>query len=372
MRSPAKVLIAGGGVAGLEAALALRALAGDKVEVRLLSPRRDFLYRPHAVGEPFGTAHVSRYDLGELAERGDFKFDPTSLKGVDSEKKRAVTHDGAEVDYDFLIIAPGVKLLWSIPGVTMFWGGPDELDSQIVVERLQKKESRRLIFALPAGRTWSLPLYELAMLTEATLSKEPETEGPDLLVVTPEEKPLAVFGTRVSEAVDGLLAKRGIDVVAGTHPVKFEQGKLSVVPGDPIAADSVIAFPAMRGRQIEGIPHDEDGFVPTDDSGRIQGLSHAFAAGDVTTFPVKQGGIAAQQADLIAESIAAEVGCDIQPSSFDPVLRGVLWTGEGRKYLFAEIAGGHGETSTFSDEPPWSEQEGKILSKHLSPFLAES
>src|SRR6476619_1621569 len=114
MSSRAKVLIAGGGVAGLEAALALQALAPDKVEVELLAPRRDFLYRPLAVGEPFGTAHVARYDLAELAQRGGFTFNASSVKSVEPEKQRAVTHDLVEVGYDFLIAAPGVKLLWSI------------------------------------------------------------------------------------------------------------------------------------------------------------------------------------------------------------------------------------------------------------------
>jgi sulfide:quinone oxidoreductase len=372
MPSRSKILIAGGGVAGLEAALALKSLAGERVEVEMLTARRDLLYRPTAVGEPFRTASVGRYDLAELAERGGFGFNQTSLRSVDPEKRRAVPHDGGELDYDFLIVATGARPLWSIPGATMFWGGPDELDSELVVERLRDEEIGSLAFALPSGRTWSLPLYELALLTEANLATEGGADRPRLVIVTPEERPLGVFGPRVSDAVAALLEQRGIDLVAGAHPVKYEGGRLSIVPGDPIAAEAVIAFPAMCGREVEGIPHDEDGFIPTDDRGRIQGLSHAYAAGDVTTFPVKQGGIASQQADAIAESIAAEVGAEVEPRPFDPVLRGVLWTGEGRKYLFAEIAGGHGETSDLTDDPPWSEGEGKIVSRYLSPFLAEA
>ena len=90
----------------------------------------------------------------------------------------------------------------------------------------------------------------------------------------------------------------------------------------------------------------------------------------MTAFPIKQGGIASQQADVIAESIAAEIGCEIDPRPFDPVLRGVLWTGEGHRYLHGRPAGGHGEESGLSEEPPWPEQEGKIVSRYLSDFLA--
>lgn len=372
MPSRAKVLIAGGGVAGLETALALQALAPEKVEVELLAPRQDFLYRPLSVGEPFDTAHVARYDLTELASRGGFTFTLSSLKAVEAENKRAVTHDGVELDYDFLVFVPGVKLFWSVPGATLFWGGPDELDSETVVKRLGEERIDNLVFALTAGRTWSLPAYELAMLTEASLSGKDVASRPQVLMVTPEDRPLAVFGRNVSEAVTGLLEERGIGLVTGTHPVRFEHGVLTVAPGDSISADAAIAFPAIQGRKIAGIPHDDDGFVPTDEVGRILGVAQAYAAGDVTTFPVKQGGIASQQADVIAESIAAEAGVDIQPKPFDPVLRGVLWTGRGKKYLYAEIGGGHGETSSISDEPPWTEPEGKIVSRYLSPFLAES
>ena len=47
-----RVVIAGGGVAALEAALALRALAEDRVSVELLAPETQFWYRPLAVTEP--------------------------------------------------------------------------------------------------------------------------------------------------------------------------------------------------------------------------------------------------------------------------------------------------------------------------------
>jgi sulfide:quinone oxidoreductase len=92
----------------------------------------------------------------------------------------------------------------------------------------------------------------------------------------------------------------------------------------------------------------------------------------VTTFPVKQGGIATQQADAAAEAIAAELAADVEARPFDPVLRGVLWTGGQPRYLYGRLTGGHGETSTFSDTPPWTEPEQKIVGRYLTPFLAEA
>lgn len=362
-----RVLIAGGGVAGLEAALALRDLTGEKLEIELLCPRREFLYRPYAVGEPFGSAEVQRFDLGRLAEKAGFELNLSSLKSVEADDRRALIGDDTTADYDHLIIATGVKLLWSIPGATIFWGGPDELDAENVVRKLEAGEIERLIFTMPAGRSWSLPLYELALIADSRLPRG----GAQLVVVTPEEAPLRIFGREVSEAVGALLEERGIEVVTAAHPVKFEAGKLTIAPGNPIDADAVISLPRMEGRRVGGVPHDDAGFVPTDFHGRVQGLAGVYAAGDVTTFPVKQGGIASQQADAVAEVIAAEVDSGIDPRPFDPVLRGVLWTGDGHRFLSGRLAPGHGQPATVDEQAPWKEHDGKIISRYLTRFLAE-
>ena len=190
------------------------------------------------------------------------------------------------------------------------------------------------------------------------------------MVVTPEEAPLRIFGREVSGQIKELLADREIELVPGTHPKKFEAKHLTIAPGEPIYADAVISLPRIEGRRVEGIPHDDQGFIPTDYHGRVQGLDDVYAAGDVTAFPVKQGGLASQQADAIAEMIASSVEPGVEPRPFEAILRGVLWTGDGTKYLLGRLAPGHGERSSLTDEPPWPEQEGKIISRYLSDFLA--
>lgn len=370
----AHVLVAGGGVAGLETALALRELAGERAEVEICSPRRDFIYRPFAVGEPYGSAHVRRYDLEEIAERCGFGYTWSSLESVDGRRKTATTFDQELRPYDYLVIAPGVRHLWAVPGATTFWGLPDEFDAESVVGKLGTSELRRLVFAMPASHTWSLPLYELALLAGARQEGEALAgTRTRISIVTPEEAPLIVFGRGASDSVADLLEEREIEVLAGTHPVRFDRERkaLAVAPGRGVPADGVISLPRMEGRRFGGVPHDEHGFISTDDHGRIPDLDGAFAAGDITTFPVKQGGIAAQQADVIAATIAAELGCDVETRPFEPVLRAALWTGKGTRYLYGHPTGGHGEVSTLSEEPPWPEQGAKIVSRYLSPLLEE-
>jgi sulfide:quinone oxidoreductase len=367
-----RVLIAGGGVAGLEAAIALRDMCDGEVEIEICSPGDEFIYRPFSVGEPYGTSHAQRYDLEALARGCGAALRKTSLASVDTGQRFVTSTDGARISYDHLIVASGVKLLRSVPGAVMFWGTSDEPDVENVVRDLGTSDIRRLVFTMPARHSWSLPLYELAMLADSRLSEE-GASGDDvqLKVVTPEDAPLSIFGRRASDPVGRLLEERGIEVVTGTHPVKFEHGHLSVAPGDDIEADAVISLPRMEGRVIDGIPHDEDGFIPVDDHGRVRGVERIYAAGDVTTFPVKQGGIATQQADVVAEAIAADLGTEIDPKPFHPILRGVLLTGAGRRYLYGPLSGGHGDESILTDESPWPWKKGKIMSRYLSAFLSK-
>jgi sulfide:quinone oxidoreductase len=192
-----------------------------------------------------------------------------------------------------------------------------------------------------------------------------------VLVVTPEESPLAVFGRGAAERVSELLEGRGIEVITGATPVRFSDRVLTVSHSAPLAVDAVVTMPKMEGRTIAGVPHDLDGFIGVDAHCRIRGMRDAFAAGDVTQFPVKQGGIASQQADVAAEAIAADLGCKVPSKDFDPVLRGVLWTGAEPLYLSGHLAGGHGETSIAADEPPWDgDEEGKLVGRYLTPFFA--
>jgi sulfide:quinone oxidoreductase len=368
--SKPRVLIIGGGVGGIEAMVALHDLCGHRVEIAVHAPRREFLYRPLAVTEPFGAGEVLKFDLQQLTERCGAFFSIGSIISVDPGGQRVTTYDGAEVEYDYLVVACGARMLWTVLGAATFWGGSDEDASADVVRKLQAGTLRKVIFTMPGGFGWPLPIYELALLAAAHL-KDADAPSAELRIVTPEDAPLQLFGVRASEQMGQLLAERGIEIVTGASPIRFENGQLDIAPGDSIEADAVVSAPSFEGRSVEGLPHDEDGFIPVDEHSLVRGLQDVFAVGDVTNFPVKQGGIATQQADAAAEVIAAQIGNPVEPQPFEPVLRAVLLTGEEPKYLYGKLGGGHGETSTFSDDPPWRD-EGKIVGKYLAPFLAST
>jgi sulfide:quinone oxidoreductase len=100
----------------------------------------------------------------------------------------------------------------------------------------------------------------------------------------------------------------------------------------------------------------------------VPGLEDIYAAGDAIDFPIKHGGLAAQQADVAAQAIAAQAGASLTPEMFDPVIHGMLLTYGKPRYLTAQISGGHGFSSEISDTPTWS-PPGKIVARYLAPYL---
>jgi sulfide:quinone oxidoreductase len=362
-----RVVIAGGGVAALEAALALRALAEDRVSVELLAPETQFWYRPLAVAEPFDLGEVRHFDLAELATAAGATFSPGALTSVDAGSRLAQTSVGSSVPYDVLLVACGAGATPAVPGALTFRGPADTERIRQLLEEIVAGQVARLAFVVPWGAVWSLPIYELALMTAAYLA-ERELERVELALVTPEDEPLQLFGRAGSDAVRQLLEERGIALHTGSCPVKLVDGELRLVPEGTIAADRVVALPRLRGPRIDGLPQTVEGFLPVDAHGQVHGLADVFAAGDITSFPVKQGGIATQQADAAAELIAANAGADLAPQPFRPVLRGLLLTGRQPRYLRHELTGGAGDVSVASPEPLWW-PPAKIVGRYLAPFL---
>ena len=362
-----RVLIAGGGVAALEAALALRALAEERVSVELVGPEPHFWYRPLSVAEPFELGEAQSFELSKLALAAGATFSLGTLMGVDSKRHEAHTSVG-DLPYDVLLIACGATPTPALPGALTFRGPADADKIRALLAEIVAGTVRRVAFVVPSGAVWSLPIYELALMTAAYV-QEHQIEHAEITLVTPEDQPLGLFGDDAADAVRELLDERRIAVRAGTHAAEIVAGELRFIASGHCEVDRVVALPRLHGPGLDGVPQNLDGFIPVDNHGRVRGLADVFAAGDITSFPVKQGGIAAQQAYAVAEFIAAGVDAKPEPKPFRPVLRGLLLTGRQPRYLRHELTGGSGPSSSVSPEPLWW-PPGKIVGRYLAPFLA--
>ncbi|GAC1435881.1 MAG: hypothetical protein NVSMB51_06150 [Solirubrobacteraceae bacterium] len=365
---PFKVLIAGGGVAALEALMALRALAGARVEITLLSPATTFHYRPLAVLEPFGSAPAHQYSIREIADAHDASVIEDSLGWVDTSRKVVGTGSASEIPYDALLLALGARAYPAFEQVATLDASTLGETFHGVIQDIEEGYSHSIAFVAAPGAAWPLPLYELALLTAHRGYDSSATV--ELSLITPEEAPLAIFGREASNAVSDILASAGI-LLHTSADVHVRAGTITMHPGArPVHPDRIIALPRLVGPAVRGLSAASGGFIPVTEYAQVKGVSDVFAAGDATDFVVKHGGVAAQQADVAATSIASLAGVDVVAQRFRPVIRGKLLTADGPRYLTARITGGAGFSSTFSDECPWSPPT-KIAAQFLGQYLEE-
>ena len=376
---PSRVVIAGGGVAAVEALLALRALAGAGPRITLLAPEPALAQRPGSVAAPFGVGAPGGLALDDLARHVRFERRRVALAAVEPDRRVAEDAYGGRFEYDALLVAVGARPVPALPGAITFTG-PREVAALTAAIDAAATDGARLAFVVPLASGWSLPAYELAIMAAVEL-RDRGVERPAVSLVTAEPAPLWAFGPEAGAAMERLLAERGIALHAGATARAAVPGALELAGRPPVPADAVIALPRHKGPVIAGLPADAAGFIPVDAWGRVLGADGIFAAGDATTFPIRQGGLATQQADTAAEMIAAGLGANVTPTPFRPVLRGMLLTGGAPLYLRAQLSGtGAPEAGVARPAPrrPVAEVSGralwwppgKVAGRYLTPLLA--
>ena len=356
-----RVVIAGGGVAGLEAALAIRQLAAD-ASVELITRDASFAYRQLSVVEPFTDAKTVRVSYDALRTRG-ITVTQGLLSRVHAAGRLAVLADGDARSFDALLLAVGAAPRMAVRrGITFTGPASTDLLRQLV-DDVDRGVVRRVAFVVPRGVTWALPLYELALQLAARANAA--GMGAEACIITAESRPLEVFGSTVSAQIERLLQRARIAVDCGVDVSMPSEG--IVVAGSAAArpVDRVIALPVLTGRPISGLPATVDGFIPVDAAGRVEGVPRVFAAGDGTDGAIKQGGMAAQQADRAVATMLAEHDVDVPAPADPPSLNALLITGTGTWYMRRRADSSHGEISA---RPLWS-PPSKIVGRHLSPFL---
>jgi sulfide:quinone oxidoreductase len=360
------VVVLGGGVAGVEAVLALNDLAPEQTEVTLVSADRDFILKPLAVEEPFSGEPPERHDLDALMSELGGRFVQARATAV-RPSDHVVELESEELGYDALLVALGARMSAPLEDARVLHPTESLAVDDAIREAAASPEGK-LAVVIPSGggAAWPLPAYELALMT-GRRAKELGAGDLTIELVTPEERPLGAFGVRPADAVAQLLRERGIALLTATRLEQQPGGKLVKHPGgEAYAAGSILALPLLHGPALDGLPHDQDGFIPIDGQARVVGTEDVWAAGDGTNFPIKQGGLAAAEADAAAEDIAQRHGAEVEAKPFDPVLRGQLLTGSDSLHLSSR-AGVEGAGTASADALWWP--PGKVVGRYLPSIL---
>ncbi len=367
LKVPFKVLIVGGGVAALEAALAVRDFGGERIATTMIAPNAEFVYRPLTVREPFGYSEARHYSLEDIAADIGVELRADRFRWLDAERRLVHTEGGEQLSYDALLLALGARLYPRYKHALTIDDKRINEDFHGLIQDIEGGFVGQLAFVIPSGTVWPLPMYELALMT-ASRAQDMNIDL-SITIATPEDGPLAIFGASASDGVRQLLEDNGILTITSAHSEVPESGLVAISPGSrELHVDRIVALPELVGPSLAGVPGGQSGFIPVDAYCQVRGVERVYAAGDATEFAVKHGGIAAQQADVAAQAIAALAGVAVEPKPFHPVIHGILLTGGEPRYLSAHITGGHGSSSQFSNAPTWSPPT-KIAAKYLAPYL---
>jgi sulfide:quinone oxidoreductase len=386
-----RVVIAGGGVAALEALAGLRALADDRVEATLLCPVATFSYRPLSTAVPFTFREQRTRSLAEIASDLGARFVHDGLAQVDASRTRVLTRDGDFLPYDSLLVAVGARVSHR-PGSGPIWSRTGEGVATLarLLRELEAGTARSVAFVVPPGAAWPMDAYELAFVARLAASRSGGESR--VLVVTAERGPVEALGPAASEAVADELARADIEFVTGVELPEVQPGEeagsdvlTSVMPrlargrgpdrnnvtlhldsGSPLAVDRVLRLPAVHGPAIPGMAHDANGFLMVDGHARTSPDPRVYAAGDATALSLKHSTLSSAQATAAAEAMAAAAGADIEPTAWSPTLYGLLT-------LPPHTPGARGSPWLPDGEPVthslwWP--PGHVAGRHLAPYLA--
>ncbi len=361
---PVGVLVAGAGVAGLETMVALRGLARDAVAATLVAPDDTFSLRALGVYEAFGHPSARRYQLSALMRALDAGRRQDTVAAVDRERREVRLRSGSVVPYDALVVAVGAITYPAYDHGVLFDLPRNGKAIEALLRDVRAGRVSSVAVVVPQRSAWPFPAYELALLL-ASVHPRP---GLAITLVTAEPEPLVAFGRPAAEMIRAEFAASGIGLVCGVA-ARVPSARIVELPhGRRIRAERIVHLPLAAGPRISGLPCDPDGFVRVGADLHVDDDPDVFAVGDGIASAYKHGGLAALQADAVAQEIARRAGAVFEPKAYVPALHAVLRTEHGPRYLRAAPPGGDGE-SIVSDECLWWPPT-KVASRWLTPWLA--
>ena len=215
---PLRVVIAGGGIAGIEALLALHDLGEAQLRLTLIAPDPDFVLKPLAVAEPFAAGHRQRVPLAEITDSLGAELRRDTVTGIHDERRVVLCESGADVPYDVVVLAPGGhQFAPYASGALTFGMTRDPMAYNGLLADLEAGYCRSVAFVVPPGTSWALPLYEIALMTARQVWSM-NRDNASMTLITPEASPLAVFGPEASDAVAHLLRRPASHSRPGSTP----------------------------------------------------------------------------------------------------------------------------------------------------------
>lgn len=324
-----RIVVLGGGFAGLETAFYLRMRLGGRGRLTLVSDQDYFLFKPNTIYIPFGLdPERLKIPLREPTARRNIAFVKARARSIDVDRK-TVEADGQTIPYDFLYVATGAGMRpEEIPGLREYaqtiWTPEDMLRLRKafadLVEDVENGRRRRVLFLVPPNNKCSGPLYEMVFMLDTWLRRHKVRGGVDISWSTYERGYIQAFGPRLNDVVADEFERRNVTGYTQYVVEQITDDAVAFKHGGRLPYDLLISFPPyVASTPFPGLPVDDRGFIATELSTRqVKGRPEIYAVGDAGDFPVKQAFLAFLQADAASEHLAAQMLGAEPTMAFEP------------------------------------------------------
>ncbi len=354
----AKVLVLGGGFAGVEAAIYLRK---HDLDVTLVSDRDFFYIYPTSIWIPTGDATMEDVSvpLDKLSFAHGFKAIVDPVTALDPKAKRVTLASGRVLEgYDYIVVAMGQDKIVheGMEHTLSICGKPEEATA--LYERLDalvQKGSGKLAFGFGGNPKDSSavrggPAFEVLFNVHDYLKKKGLRDKFELTFFAPMEKPGQKMGEKALVMMDKMFGMTDIRKKVGSKITRFVEDGVLFEDGTKLESDLTMFISAGTGHSIlkaSGLPLSDAGFVVTNEYNEVEGFEGIYAIGDSASlmgpeWRAKQGHVA----EVMARNTAHNIWMDIQHiDSKESYMHHlnilcVMDTGNGAAFVYRDNKGG--------------------------------
>lgn len=299
METREKIIIIGGGFAGLQLAKTLnnknkKVIVLDRVNHHMFQP----LFYQVACGriEP---SNIS-FPFRKIFQRSrNIQFRLTDVKEIDPSQNKVIT-DEAEFRYDKLIIATGCKTNFfgnkDLEGKAFGMKNTQEAISirnhvlmtfeKLILEKSRSDDGNWNIVIVGSGPTGVELAGAFAEMKKEILPRDYPYMNFDqlkIILVSSTEKPLAVMSDEAQNKSEKYLKDLGVTFLSGEVVTEYNGDKVMMKSAKEIPSNNVIWAAGVTGNVVEGFPEEKlirNRYI-VDRYNRVKGYDNIFAIGDI-------------------------------------------------------------------------------------------
>ena len=353
-----RVLVLGGGFAGVEAAIYLRK---QEIEVTLVSDRDYFYIYPTSIWIP--TGEVTKEDisvpLDKLAMKHGFQLIIDPVSHFDAKAKKVTLASGRVLEgYNYIVAALGQDKIQhkGMEYTLSICGKPEEATALYEqLDALILKDHGKIAMGFGGNPKDSSavrggPAFELLFNVHNYLKKKGVRENFELTFFAPMSKPGQKMGEKALVMMDSMFERLNIHKKVGSKITTFASDGIAFEDGSKIESDLTMFISAGTGHGIlreSGLPLSDAGFIVTNEYNEIEGFEGIYAIGDAASlmgpeWRAKQGHVAEVMAKNVAYNIAMKIqNIDSKRSYMEHLnILCVMDTGNGAAFVYRDNKGG--------------------------------